>query len=80
MGAAFGDFGVAAVVDGEEDVGGFGEVGEGVFEGDGVRGLREHEGHARSEEDDLSVFVLGEVFAFEVSVVRAMDLVYGFCL
>ena len=58
VGAAFGDFGVAAVVDGEEDVGCFGEVGQGVFEGDGVGGLGEHEGHAGPEEDDLGVFVL----------------------
>lgn len=39
VGAAFGDLDVAAVVDGEEDVGCAGEVGEGFFEGEGVGGL-----------------------------------------
>lgn len=32
VGAAFGDFNVAAVVDGEEDVRGFGEVGQCIAE------------------------------------------------
>lgn len=36
VGAAFGELDVGAVVDGEEDVGCGGEVGEGVFEGGGV--------------------------------------------
>ena len=39
VGAAFGEVGVGAVVDGEEDVGCRCEVGEGVFEGGGVGGL-----------------------------------------
>lgn len=68
VGAAFGEFDVGAVVDGEEDVRGVGEVWEGVFEGGGVGGLHEHEGHGGAEEDDVGVGVLGEGFALEVSV------------
>lgn len=45
VGAAFGDGGVTAVVEGEEYVGGFGEVGEGFAEGERVGCLSEHEGH-----------------------------------
>lgn len=67
VGAAFGEGGVAAVVDGEEDVGCAGEVREGVFEGEGIGGLHQHEGHAGAEEDNVRVGVLGEEFAFEVS-------------
>ena len=48
MRAALGDFDVAAVVDGEEDVCCPAEVGERGFEGQGVFGLEEEEGHAGS--------------------------------
>lgn len=64
---AFGLGYVPAVVYGEEDVGGFCEVGEGVSEGARVGGLEEHEGHAWAEEDDVGVLEFGEVFVFEVS-------------
>lgn len=67
MGAAFRDGGVAAIVEGEEDVGCLGEVWQGFAEGDGVRGLGEHEGHGGAEENDVRVGVLGEVFTLEVS-------------
>jgi len=58
---------VPAVVYGKEDVGGFGEVREGVAEGAWVGGLEEHEGHAWAEEDDVGVLEFGEVLVFEVS-------------
>lgn len=64
---AFGHFDVAAVVDGEEDVGGFCKVWEGVFDGQGVGRLHEHEGHGRPEEDDVRVDIFGEDFTLEVS-------------
>lgn len=67
--AAFGEVDVLAVVDGEEDVGGAAEVGESRDEGERVRGLHEHEGHARPEEDDVGVLILGEKFALEVSTI-----------
>ncbi len=66
--AAFGEFDGPTIVDGEKDVGGAGEVREGVFEGEGVEGFHEQEGHGWAEEDDMGVRVMGEVFAFEVSV------------
>ena len=69
VGAAFGFDDGAAVVDWEEDVGCFGEVGEGFEECARVRGLEEHKGHAGAEEDDVGGFVFGEEFAFEVPVV-----------
>jgi hypothetical protein len=68
MGPTFGFGYVPAIVNWEEDVGGFGEVGEGVAEGSRVGGLEEHEGHAWAEEDDVGVFEFGEVFVFEVSI------------
>ena len=45
-----------------------GEVGESFFECERVGRLHEHEGHGWAEEDDVGVFVLVEVFAFEVPV------------
>lgn len=67
VGATLGDGGVAAVVEGKEDVRCLGKVRQGFAEGDGVGGLGEHEGHGWAEEDDVRVRVLGEVFALEVS-------------
>ena len=49
-------------------MGGTREVGESLFEREGVGGLHEHEGHGWAEEDDVGVFVLVEIFAFEVPV------------
>lgn len=67
MGTTFGNFDIAAVVDGEKDVGCLGEVGKGVFQGQGIGRLDEHKGHGGAEEDDLGIFVLGEVFALQIS-------------
>lgn len=67
MGTTFGHFDIAAVVDGEKDVGCLGEVGKGVFEGEGIGCLNEHKGHGGAEEDDLSIFVLSEVFTLQIS-------------
>lgn len=67
MRAAFGDVRIMAVIDGEKDMRCAVEVWQGFFERKRVRRLRKHEGHGRAEEDDVGVFVLVEVFAFEVS-------------
>jgi hypothetical protein len=67
MGAAFGNGGVAAVGDWEEDMGDIFEGGKGRGDGMGVGGLEEHEGHGGAEEDDVGVFVVGEVEALKVS-------------
>ena len=66
--AAFRNGRVAAIVNGEEYMGCSCEIGEGVFESEGVRGLGEHEGHAGTEENDVGVFVLFQVFSFEVPI------------
>ena len=65
--AALGEVRVMAVIDGEKDVRCAGEVWQGFFERKRVRRLHKHEGHGGAEEDDVGVFVLVEVFAFEVS-------------
>lgn len=65
--AAFGDGHVARVVYGEEDVCCAGEVGEGVFQGERVGRLHEHEGHGGAEEDDVGGGVFAKFFTFEVS-------------
>jgi hypothetical protein len=49
----------------------FGEVGEGVFEGEWVFGVHEHEGHGRAKEDDVGGGVFAEFFALEVSIFLA---------
>ena len=67
MRATFGEIGIMAVIDGEEDVCCAGEVWEGFFEGKRVGCLHEHEGHRGSEEDDVGAFVLAEEFVFKVS-------------
>lgn len=67
VGSAFGFGDVAAVINREEDVRCLGEVGEGVFEGEGVEGLGEEEGHAGAEEHDFGGLVVDEVLALEVS-------------
>ena len=67
VGAAFGNGRVAAIVEGEEDVGRLGEVWEGLTKGNGVGGLGKHEGHGGTEEDNVRVGELGEVLPLEVS-------------
>ena len=65
--AAFGDGYVARVVYGKEDVCCAGEVGEGVFQGERVGRLHEHEGHGGAEEDDVGGGVFAKFFALQVS-------------
>ena len=43
-----------------------GEIRESFFECERVGCLHEHEGHGWTEEDDVGVFVLVEVLAFEI--------------
>ncbi len=66
VGAAFSLVGVAAIIDGEEDVRCFGEIGKCILEGQGVGGLNKHEGHAGTEEDDIAEAIVGEIVAFQV--------------
>lgn len=68
VGAAFRYRGVAAVIDGEEDVGCAREVGKGFSKRERVGGLHEHKRHGWAEKDDVGVFVLDEVLVFEVPV------------
>lgn len=56
--APFGEGGVSAVVDGEEDVCCAAEIGEGGAKGGRVGGLHEHEGHAGAEEDNVCGLML----------------------
>lgn len=65
--AAFRFDDVMAVVNGEEDMSRFREVGERITEGTRVGSLKKHEGHARTQENNVGSFVFGEAFAFEVS-------------
>lgn len=48
----------------------FGEVGEDFFEGERIRRVHEHEGHGGTEEHDLGIRELVELFPLEVSVVK----------
>jgi len=73
--AAFCGGDALVVVDGEEDVCDVCEVREGVFDCSRVGCLHEHEGHGWSEENDVAVFVVGEIFAFEVSRSVVSDVV-----
>lgn len=59
--------GVAVVVDGEEDVCCFAEVGEGVADGGRVGGLHQQVGYRGAEEDDVRELIGGEIFVLEVS-------------
>lgn len=43
-----------------------GEVGKGVAEGEGVRGLNQHERHAWAKKDDVSTAVVCKMFSLEV--------------
>lgn len=67
MGTAFGLRDIAAVVNWEEDVGGFGEIWQGFAEGARIWGLEDHEGHAGSEENDVGGLVSRQKFVFKVS-------------
>ena len=67
VGADFCVGGVAVVVDGDEDVGGVGEGGEGVFEGEGIGCEDQHLRHGWPEEVDVCVGIGFELFVFEVS-------------
>ena len=58
MRAALGDFDVAAIIDGEEDVRRVLEIGESFTKGLGIGCLHKHEGHGRSQEDDIGLLVL----------------------
>ena len=62
-----GEIRIVAVVDGEEDVCCTGEIWQGFFERERIGRLHEHEGHGWAEENNVGVFVLVEVLAFEVS-------------
>lgn len=70
MGAAFRDFDVAAVVDGEEDVRGSGKLRQCVAESERIGGLDQHKRHGGAKQDDVRVFVKAQNFAFEVSAKR----------
>ena len=41
-----------------------------------IGGLHEHEGHGRSEQNDVAVFVVGEIFAFKIPGVVLSDVVH----
>ena len=75
MRPAFWHGSVLAIINGYEDVGCASEVREGGDEGEWVGSLHEHEGHGRTEEDDVGSLMLGKEFTFEVSVKRC-DLVF----
>lgn len=66
---------IVVVVDGEEDVGGLGEVGEGAVDGAQVGGPHEQKGHAGSEEADACLWVSGEGLALEVFLPKGNDIV-----
>lgn len=68
VGAAFGLVDIAAVVDGEENVARLCEVRECFAERARVWGLKEHEGHAWTEKDDVGGFIIDEEFAFEIPI------------
>lgn len=65
--ATFGFGDVAAVVYWEEDVRCSGEIGECLAEGEGVWRLKNHKGHARSEENDIRRTILYQKFPFQIS-------------
>ena len=64
MGAAFGARNVVAIVYGEEDVRGFREGWERVFDHERVGCMEEEHGHCRAEEDYGGCRVVGEGLAF----------------
>lgn len=68
VGTAFGNFGVAAVVDWKENMGDGGEAWENFAQGDGVRCLIQHKAHRWAQEDYAGVLILREVFTFEISM------------
>lgn len=57
MGAALGLRDIATVVYRQEDVGSLGEVGKGFAKGARVGSLKNHEGHAGTEQDDIGGLV-----------------------
>lgn len=76
MAAAFCDADIAVVIDGEENVCYFGEVGEGGADGAHIRVFHEEERHARSQQDDAGLGVSGEGLALEVFLPES-DVVVG---
>lgn len=67
MCAAFGFGDIAAVVYWEENVRCAGEIGECLAEGERVWRLKNHKGHARSEENDIRRTILYQEFPFQIS-------------
>lgn len=67
MGTSFGLVDVATVIYRKKNVRNPGEVGKGILECVRVWRLEDHEGHARSEKDNVGGFLLSEDFVFEVS-------------
>lgn len=66
MGSALGHGRVLAVVDGEEDVCGFLEIGQSTLERERIMGLLQHEAHGGAQEDDVGFGVMGQLLALEV--------------
>ncbi len=66
VGAALGVGDVAVVVDGEEDVGDLGKIGQGAADLAHVVLAHEEKGHAGAEEDDAGLGVAGKRLVLEV--------------
>ena len=58
---------IAAIVNGEEDMGGPGKVWERFTESARVGSLKNHKGHAGSEKNDVGCLVIRKEFMFKIS-------------